>query len=96
MDLDLERPSTNEELERWARRVGVKLDGVVKRDGIPRKFRPGASYIVNLSDLTADNGTHWCAIYKLPRRQGSDDVVVFDSFGMKVPEAPDITLEKGV
>lgn len=64
----------------------MRLDGVAKRDGAPRVFRPGAAWILNLSDLRRDGGTHWCAVFKLPRRQSSDDLIVMDSYGMPPPE----------
>lgn len=84
--MDLTRPSSDGELRAWAARLRVRLDGVAKRDDAPRVFRPGASWILNLSDLQRDGGTHWCAVYKMPRQQGSDDVVVMDSYGMPPPE----------
>lgn len=68
MQLDLNRPLSDTELREWATRMGVRLTGVTTRDRIPTKFAPGNSYIINLSDLSHDSGTHWCVVYKMPRR----------------------------
>ena len=83
--MDITQVTSDQDLFNAARELGIKLDAVTLRTQNPRRYAPGSSSVKNMSD-GADGGTHWCALYKLPRRQGKDDCVYCDSFGLPPPE----------
>lgn len=67
---------SNIDLVYLSRRLGIRLNEVVFKDGIDSAngLRDGA-YIINL-DATESEGTHWVCFYKK-----SNIIIYFDSFG---------------
>ena len=68
------------QLEQIAHKLNLPLVGVFSKDTLPNRLYVG-SYIVNLEDSTAGNGTHWVLLKIFP----SKEVIYFDSFGMPFP-----------
>lgn len=70
---------TDEEVEQYARRLGLPLVGIFLRDKLPAKTVDNGFYVFNL-DTSRGDGTHWTgAITK------HGEVNYFDSFGFPPP-----------
>jgi hypothetical protein len=82
----MESFTTNTQLERYARRHQIPLNGVFARDGVPRALHDGG-YIVNLQ-TTAEPGTHWVCFYI-----EGPNAVYFDPFGEDAPLEVDRALK---
>jgi len=69
-----------------ARRYSIPLGGVYSKadlKSIPRRRRLHSyGYIINLSDLKNDSGTHWVGLVYLEK---PDDYYYFDPFGFPPP-----------
>jgi hypothetical protein len=68
------------DLERIAKTLKLPLIGVFSKDNLPNRCYVG-SYIVNMQDETAGNGTHWVLLKVFKTKE----VIYFDSFGMPFP-----------
>jgi hypothetical protein len=68
------------QLEDYAKQLKLPLIGIFSKDTLPTKCYIG-SYIVNLQDATAGNGTHWVLLKIFPKKE----VIYFDSFGLSPP-----------
>jgi hypothetical protein len=71
--------TSSTELEDYAKVLKVPLLGVYSKDTLPTK-RVG-SYIINMEDSDAGNGTHWTLLKIFPNKK----VIYFDSFGLPPP-----------
>ena len=71
--------TTSTELEDYAKVLKVPLLGVYSKDTLPRK--QVGSYIINMEDEAAGNGTHWTMLKIFPNKK----VIYFDSFGLAPP-----------
>jgi len=71
--------TTTTQLEDYARQLRLPLLGVYSKDTLPRK--QVGSYIINMEDSDAGNGTHWVLLKIFPNKK----VIYFDSFGLPPP-----------
>ena len=74
-------------LRREAKKLNIPFQQVNYKDLI-KPFQNGGS-IVNLSDSSASNGTHWTAVWK-----DKNTDIYFDSFGFKPPVEVEKLLRK--
>jgi hypothetical protein len=72
--------TTSPQLEEYAETLKLPLLGVISKDQLQGKIMIG-SYIINLEDSDAGNGTHWVLLKVMP--QG---IIYFDSFGLPPPK----------
>jgi len=71
---------TNFDLIDLAKKMNIKLDGVLSKDEITKSMK-GQFFIINLDDsYEPTNGTHWTALIHL-----HNEWVYFDSFGCVGP-----------
>jgi hypothetical protein len=71
--------TTSTQLEEYAKILKVPLLGIVSKDELKGKIMIG-SFIINMEDSDAGNGTHWTMLKVMP--QG---IIYFDSFGLSPP-----------
>lgn len=75
--------TTNIQLEKWASKLRIPLNGVYSKDLLYDHIpRPGA-YIINMADSDEGVGTHWIAIFLANPRIA----IYFDSFGIVPPNS---------
>jgi len=69
------------DIEEISKKLRLPLQGVFSKDKLPREPVVG-SYVINLQDADAGNGTHWTffRIFK------DKKVCYFDPFGLNMPE----------
>jgi hypothetical protein len=81
VDKDFKGWLTAGEIEDISDKLRLPLIGVFSKDQLPSKASVG-SYIINLQDADAGNGTHWTffRIFK------DKKVCYFDPFGLNMPE----------
>lgn len=84
---------TNEDIEKLAPKMGVKLGYVGFKDLLPGKLQPGKFYVINLEDhqdqesLEMNDGSHWTCFYCRSYKNGrGNEAVYFDSYGVEPPE----------
>jgi hypothetical protein len=79
---------TNTNLKMLAERFKIKLIDVVSKDHLPFLKPKNGSYIINLQDSDAGQGSHWVCMFINDKRG-----VYYDSFG-KVPPNDVLTFLK--
>lgn len=80
MKIPRNRPLTNLDIERFARRFKIpNFRGVFMRDALPKKIHPHERGIVNLDNKNG-SGTHWVAYKKIGKK-----IIYFDSYGNLQP-----------
>ncbi len=84
----LNRETSDEELDRWGKRYIPGFLGVVARNEFTRLYPnnkpmpPGTSCIINLDYQYRRNGTHWCSV----RVSDTSPLLMYiDSFGLPPP-----------
>lgn len=68
------------QLKTLAKRMRIKLIDVVSKDTLAKRTPRDGSYIINLQDSDAGNGTHWVCCFIRGKR-----AMYYDSFGKVMP-----------
>ncbi len=79
MNLDFTQELSNDDISNICNRMGIQLNGIYARNGIPSTLKNG-NYVINLDDK-AGAGTHWVCFSKIGKT-----IYYVDSFGMPPPE----------
>ena len=74
-----DKPLSNLDLEKYARKYKLPLIGVFSKDELP-PLQVG-SYYVNLQDAADGDGTHWVLVKIFDKQHA----FYFDSFGERIP-----------
>lgn len=77
--VNVNKPTSNYELEELCKKLGIKLNGVYMKDELPQPI-PDGNYIMNLENMN-QGGSHWTCFIK----KGSI-IYYVDSFGVYPPQ----------
>ncbi len=82
---------TDENIWTLSGNMGIPLEFVGFKSGLPKKLLPNKSYIINLdndTDLDGDlnNGTHWTCFQVVKYPNGKLESIYFDAYASPPPE----------
>jgi hypothetical protein len=77
---DLDHTTSSVQLEEYSQILNLPLIGIYSKNELPTHPSIG-SYIINMEDSTAGNGSHWILLKIFPNKE----VIYYDSFGLSPP-----------
>ena len=75
-----DKPLSNLDLEKYARKYKLPLIGVFSKDELPDQLQVG-SYYVNMQNAADGQGSHWVLVKVFDKKHA----LYFDSFGERIP-----------